>query len=668
MLQIPDWAARAGRRGTRERVSNVVAQRAGSPPHSPILSGIVPPLADSYYQRPETGLALRAALYPGDTVVLTDDAWTDSSDDASGSVPRTSGGTGKTQLAVAYAHALWSVRGVEVLVWVTAASRDTIITGFAQAAGAVGALGAADPDSRGPDGRGPDAEAAAVRFAAWLADTDRPWALILDDLSDLADLADVWPAGPAGHVVITTRLPEDALPAGTAGLRIAPVGGFNRREALAYLSSRLTDYPDQRIEALDLGENLDGLPLGLAQAAAVMRVSGLSGREYRARLAERRRDMSGVRVDGVPAAVLATWSLGAECAHELAPAGLAWPALALAAMLDPHGIPAAVLTSPAACGYITGRPSTAVGAEQNMVRAALANLAQAGLISIDQASAIRTVRMHACVQAAVRTYLPPADLEQAMLAAADALIQVWPEPSGAARAQLEHAQFDQAQFDQAQFDQAQFDQAQFDQALRECVAALPVTQDGPLWKPEAHPVLLRQGISLQDSGLTGSAISHWQAMLATSTRLLGAGHAQAVAARDRLAVAFAAAGRSGDAIAVFRTALADRERHQGYEHPDTITARGHLARAYSAAGQPAQAVAAYEQIVADASRQLGAWHPVTLTGRIGLAQAYLAVGRDSDSLAAYQKLMTDTERILGPDHPMTRTVREDLGHAAGTGG
>jgi hypothetical protein len=30
--------------------------------------------------------------------------------------------------------------------------------------------------------------------------------------------------------------------------------------------------------------------------------------------------------------------------------------------------------------------------------------------------------------------------------------------------------------------------------------------------------------------------------------------------------------------------------------------------------------------------------------------------------------MTDTERILGPAHPMTRTVREDLGHAAGTGG
>jgi hypothetical protein len=575
----------------------VVAQHAGTPPHPQVLSGIVPPLADSYYQRPETGLALRAALSPGDTLVLTDDTWaydtgaydTGAYDtwayDSDNASVAASGGTGKTQLAVAYAHALWSVRAVEVLVWVTAASRDTIIAGFAQAAVAVGALETPGPDGRGPDGRGPDAEAAAAGFAAWLAETDRPWALILDDLSDLADLADVWPAGPAGQVVITTRLPEDALAAGAAGMRIAPVSGFNRREALTYLSARLTDYPDQRIEALDLGEDLDGLPLGLAQAAAVMSMSGLSAREYRGRLAERRADMSGVRVDGVPIAVLATWSLAAECAHELAPAGVAWPALALAAMLDPHGIPATVLTSPAACGYITGRPSIAVGADQNVVRAALTNLAQAGLISIDQVSQVRTVRMHACVQAAVRAYLPPADLEQAMLAAADALIQVWPEPSSAARVRLEHdplgrapfdrapsnqAQLDQAPFDQAPFDRAPFNQAQFDQALRECAAALPVTEDGPLWKPEAHPVLLRQGISLQDSGLTGSAISYWQAMLATSIRRLGAGHAQSVAARDRLAVAFAAAGRSGDAIAVFQTALADRERHQGYEHPDTI--------------------------------------------------------------------------------------------------
>ena len=74
---------------------------------------------------------------------------------------------------------------------------------------------------------------------------------------------------------------------------------------LAYLGARLTDYPDQRADALDLGEDLGGLPLGLAQAAAVMTVDRLSYREYRGRFGERREHMSAMRIDGVSPAVLA---------------------------------------------------------------------------------------------------------------------------------------------------------------------------------------------------------------------------------------------------------------------------------------------------------------------------------------------------------------------------
>src|SRR4029077_13831913 len=138
-------------------------------------------------------------------------------------------------------------------------------------------------------------------------------------------------------------------------------------------------------------------------------------------------------------AVLATWSLAAECAHQLVPAGLAWPALALTAVLDPHGIPGAVLTSPAACGFIAGRPSSATGADQNLARTAITNLAQAGLVSIDPANAIRTVRIHRCVQAAVRAYLPPADADQVLVAGADALVQTWPEPGNGRDAELDQA-------------------------------------------------------------------------------------------------------------------------------------------------------------------------------------------------------------------------------------
>ncbi len=148
----------------------MVAERTGTPPHARVkLSGIIPPLADSFHQRPETGLDLRAGLYPGDTVVLTHGENTDAA-------PAAQGGTGKTQLAAAFTHALWGARAVDALAWVPAASREAIITGFAQAAVTVGAAEAAL-----------SAEAAADRFTGWLARTRRPWALILDDLVSLAD-------------------------------------------------------------------------------------------------------------------------------------------------------------------------------------------------------------------------------------------------------------------------------------------------------------------------------------------------------------------------------------------------------------------------------------------------------------------------------------------------
>ncbi len=658
----------------------MVAQRAGAPPPSGLLvSGIIPPLADPYFQRKETGVDLRSGLFPGQVAVLTHGAQNEGA-------PAEQGGTGKTQLAAEFMHALRGLRAVDVLIWISAVNRESVVAGFARAGETVGA---GNPE--------PGAQAAATALLSWLARTDRPWALVIDDLADLSDLRGLWPSGPAGQVVITTRLPAaafsswaagpggDAGAGGSPGLQIVPVGGFSRREALSYLSARLTDDPDQRVEALDLGEDLNGLPLGLAQAAAVMNVNRLSCREYRIQLAERRKHMTGQLVDGVSATVLATWSLAAECAHALVPAGLAWPALALAAMLDPHGIPGAVLTSPAACGYIAGRPSAAGAADQNLARVAITNLARVGLVGIDPASPARTVRMHESVRAAVRAYLPPADLEYVLLAAADALAQTWPEPgsllpAGAAgsAAELEAALRDCTAILQAGSGEARGVQA--GETVRGEGAAAPdggrawapgeqarIAED-VLWQPDAHPLLFRLGRSLEDSGLGEVAMGYWQSMVAIGTRRLGPGHPTTLAARDRLAIAYESARRFGDAIATFAGALADRDRGQGPEHPDSIAARGRLAHAYASAGRPAEAVALYEHMVSDAGLQLGLGHPVTLAARAGLAEAYQAAGRGKESLAAYRSLAGDCDRMLGPRHPTTLGARDSLAGAfAGNG-
>src|ERR1700728_161595 len=102
------------------------------PATAPVLSGVVPPLAVDFQSRQETGLGLADGLRPGETILLVPAAGPDPGGGmtAAGSAS----GTGKTQLAVDFAHAMWSSRAVTLLVWVAAGNRTAIVAGYAQAA------------------------------------------------------------------------------------------------------------------------------------------------------------------------------------------------------------------------------------------------------------------------------------------------------------------------------------------------------------------------------------------------------------------------------------------------------------------------------------------------------------------------------------------------------
>jgi tetratricopeptide (TPR) repeat protein len=606
------------------------AQRAGAP----ILTGSVPPLAPFYHVRPETGFGLADGLRPGETVLL---------------VPALlgAGGTGKTQLAVGFAHAVWAARAVDLLVWVSAGSRSAIVAGYARAAADLELLSA-------DEAPGITGDAAAQRFLGWLNRTERRWAVVLDGVTSPVDIDGLWPRGPAGQVVVTSRLRESELAGPGTDVTAHAVAGFSRREALAYLNGRLTAFPDQRIEALDLAEDLGGLPIALAQAAAVVTETGATCRDYRTECAQRLQATVDTLVDGCPQALLATWSLAVEHAHELPPAGLSWPALVFAAALDTGGIPGTVLTSAAACAYITGTPSAgqadaggplpdgpaAAGTAQNLVRSAYANLERLGLVSVDNTSAVRTVWLHSAVRAAVRAYLAPGNVEQVATAAAAALLEAWPETGAPGSG------------------------PQLSQALRDSAASLRVFAGDLLWKPDVHPVLLRAGTSLTEPpALADSAIGYWQALGAASSQLLGYGHPQSALARERLADAYAASGRLAEALPVFEAALADREATDGLHHPDTVTARLNVARSLHAAGREPEAAGLYEQVLAARERMLGPGHRDTIAVRLQLAAAYQATGRRGDSIRGYERALADAERELGPVHPDALAARTSLAEA-----
>jgi tetratricopeptide (TPR) repeat protein len=578
----------------------------------PVLSGLVPPLADSYTPRSETGLGLAGSLNPRETAVLV------SADDVARALGGL-GGTGKTQLAAAVAHTLWDQQALNLLLWVTASGRDAVVTGYAQALADVG-----EPDP----GDGP--ETAASHFLAWLAHTDRAWLVVLDDLTDPAVLEGLWPWGSRGRVMVTTNRPDTALRARTP--RVVEVGAFSRREGLTYLSTKLHADPDQWIGALDLATELGFLPIALAQAGALMADTGIDCREYRNRIAERRQRLLNTPVGAHSSTVAATTALALDLADRMPPAGLARPALALTAMLDPNGIPGAVLTSQATCAFLT-RARGATVVDEIQARTAVHNLARVGLVTLDTTSAARTVRVHALVQAITRHTLSAAECDLAARSAADALLQAWPR-RGVPPA--------------------------FDQALRDCTARLRDLAGALLWSPECHPVLLRAGRSLDQAGLAGPAVAYWQMMVDISRPTLGAGHAHTVFARDRLAAAYEAAGRSGEAIAMYERTLAERERGLGPGHPDTLTARSNLARAYRTGGRAADAVRLAERALAESEHVNGPGHPDTLVAGTELGHAYLSAGLLREAATIFERTLAGREQVLGPGHPDTLTARGNL--------
>jgi tetratricopeptide (TPR) repeat protein len=640
------------------------AGTAAGRPSWPVRSGAVPALADGFSARPETAPGLAAALPPGEAVALVPDR---------AAAPAAFAGplaapdaqdwlrsSGKTQLAAAFAQSLWQSGAIDLLVWIDATSRASVLSGYA----------AATTAATGRD-HASSCESVAAQFLSWLGETSRPWLVVLDDLTGVANLDGLWPAGPAGRVLVTSA-DAAAVP---AGMRVVPLGPFSVREAISYLNGRLETNPDKRVGAIDLARDLDFEPVALAQASTVIANSPLSCREYRAHFV-RRREQLAESARAQPPAAAVTWTFLFGRADQLSPDGSAQLLLALAAMLDGHGIPQTVLAAPAAGDFLASAGDVPASSERAL--AALAALEQAGLLTVDAMTAPPTVRISPVLEAALRAAMPEGMADEAASSAADALLQAWPErdlPGWPAS------------------------------GLRSCVATLRRITGDLLWEGGCHPLLVRAGDSLDRVGLTGPAVDHWHDLAATGARLLGSGHPDTMLAGQRLADAYLAAGRADDAIPWFQWALDNLTHKLGPDHPDvieaqrrlghalvaavrfpaaitaleravpqfeqvcgpghagTLGARDELAAAYLAAGRYPDAITLYRRTLADRERAQGPRHPQTMTTRHGLAESYLAGGRAKEAVAAYKRVVADRERVLGPDHLDTLTARNNLGAA-----
>ena len=585
--------------------------------------GEVPPLAGQFTDRPDTVGRLADVLVPGSAVALMPDQ-------AAAESPATWAGTsGKTQLAVMIAESLWQSRAIDGLIWISVTDRAAALSGFVQASAA--------STGREPVGT---ADSVAVRFVSWLGETKQPWLVVLDDVPESADLSGLWPAGSAGRLLITSRRPGLVL--GRPGTRVIPVGFFSTREALNGLSERLSANPVQRQGAIDLVEALGREPLALSQAAAVIASSNFTCRDYRDRFLQRR-DEIWAGAEEIPSAATVTWVLCLDRAESLLPGPSVRLMLVFLALLDGHGIPGVVFSAQALIAYLGGvqvapmDPNTATpfsaASGPRLVWDVLLVLERVGLISINRDVTPPTVLMSSPLQAVIKVAAPAEFQEPAALAAASALLEVWPaeEPQPWAAA-----------------------------SLRANAASLQDSAIDALFSDGCHPLLLRVGQSLDEARLAGPAVDFWQDLAARCDAKLTPGHPDTLAAVAQLAAAYLAAGNAAEAVQWYQRVLADRTRELAAGHPAIVAARVSLVRALIIEGEPADAVSVMLRAVSECEQSRGGGHPETLSARNELATAYQAAGDYAAAAGLLVRSLADYERFQGPRDPRTMATRDRL--------
>ncbi|MFE4208752.1 tetratricopeptide repeat protein [Streptomyces goshikiensis] len=549
------------------------------------------------------------------------------------------GGVGKTQAAAAYARSRLAQRDLDLLIWVNASTRDTVVSGFVEAAAE---LVGARPHLR--------AEEAATQLPSWLAKARRRWCVVLDDLSSPGDLHGLWPPTTEhGSTLITTRRRIDALDRRCTVVEVIP---FSPQESLAYLRGVIDPSAGTDAELNALADDLGHLPLALAQVAAYMGNTGRSCREYRDRFVRRDAKLADLvpeEGEGLieyrrPLSV--AWSLSVEASDALRPQGAARPVMHVLSLLDGTGVPGELFSTPAVLALVAGGTAAAAGpgagpkaAAEDTVHDAVHNLRRYSLLHIDRSSTPAdgsgpgaltggaSVRIHVMTQRATRDLLSAPEREDAVAAAAQALLEGWGIADPPAR---------------------------LDRELRSNAFAL-LRQAGPDLLQTRQSAAVWRGAAGDPAGAAAELRSLYELRI----RVMGAAHRDTVSNRNHLANFLAASGDHEGAFALHEEAWQEalERRHPG--HRDVLRARSAAMRHRGELGDIAGALEALNDLLA-VQLEDDPDSPDTLATRAGIAEWTAPRGNPRRAAALLEGVLTDRLRVLGPEHPHTLATRLDV--------
>src|SRR5690349_7198142 len=205
------------------------------------------------------------------------------------------GGTGRTQLAVEYAHRYADT--YDLVWWIPAE----------QVAGMRAALVGLATALKLPEARDINRTLGAVRDALSRGEPYRNWLVVFENANRPEDIKPYLPSG-AGHVLVTSRNPRWTSEIAQA----VPVPVFDRTDTVDFLRRRSPEL--SMADAELLAERLDDVPMALDQAAAVRAATGWGVAEYLRRYDQRAAELA------FPTPIRVAWGLAADALGEASPA------------------------------------------------------------------------------------------------------------------------------------------------------------------------------------------------------------------------------------------------------------------------------------------------------------------------------------------------------------
>lgn len=533
-------------------------------------------------------------------------------------------GSGKTHLAAAYARDRIEA-GWRLVAWVNAADGQLLEAGLAAAAVR---LGLVRPDDTAAD--------AVSRLREELTSDGAQCLLVFDNASDIDKLQELMPGTGAAHIVITSTRQAAA----NLG-KLVRVGEFTMDEAVRFLRE-WTDKADTA-GSRKVADELGRLPLGLVQAAAVIRKQNLDYGTYLERLhtlpvSEYLEHVEGDRYPAGTAEAILLSLRGIQTGPE---AELCRTVVDVLAVLSPAGVSRMMLTTAAAAGAIPGvKPGRAAAARWD---AAVGRVADASLLSFSVNDSViahplvmRVVRERQVATGTLGTV--SATAVRMLLSAIEAIVEPWRQQA-AIQELISHIA-----------------------ALSEHVGPRLDSLDAQAC--EGLLQLRGQGIALLNklSDCSGQVIKLGPPLTADCGRLLGSCHRLTLDARHSVAVAYLAAGAEDRAIPLLEDIVQQRRRVLGGTHPDTLTARGDLGRALLATRQTDLAIALLEEVAEQRKLVLGDSHPDTLTAWNDLGLAYKKARRFDEAVTLLKYALDEREKALEASHPDLATSRTSLAH------